>query len=78
MGTAGREIEISTIVYHKLYVEMVKAKKKPTQVGREIGVNAHTILRKMRGRTAWTLWEAIAIKKAIGSELPLEELFVEG
>ena len=78
MGSAGREVEVSTIVYHRLYFEMMNAGKRPTQIAREIGITAYTILRKMRGRTAWTLWEAIAIKKAIGSKLPLEVLFVEG
>ena len=76
--TSGRHIELNNIEYTTLYIEMVKAKKKPTRVAKEIGIADHTMLRKMRGRTAWTLWEAIAIKNSIGYPGPLEELFERG
>ena len=66
------------VKYITLYTEIVKARKTPNSVAREIGVACHTMYRKLRGRTAWALWEAIAIKQVIGYPGALEDLFKEG
>lgn len=71
-------MELTEVKYPMLYSEIIEAKLTPNTVAKAIGVTAHTMYRKLRGRTAWTLWEAMAIKQAIGYPGTLEELFVEG
>lgn len=44
----------------------------------KIGEDIHTVIRKLRGDRGMKLWEAIAMKRALKSDLPLEELFQEG
>lgn len=39
------------------------------------GVEIHNLENKLYGKYELKLWEAIAIKDAVMSELPLEELF---
>ena len=71
-------MELSEVKYTTLYSEIIKARMTPNTVAKKVGITAHTMYRKLRGRTAWTLWEAIAIKQAIGYPGTLEELFKEG
>ena len=42
------------------------------------GLEIHNLQSKLYGKYDLKLWEAIAIKEAIGSELPLEVLFDDG
>lgn len=72
---SGRKLNTDKIQYMTLYREMLKAKKRPYGVCKEIGVADRTFMDRMRGRSEWKLWEAIETKKAIGSDLPIEELF---
>lgn len=63
------------IVYVELYVRITRAKMSVKEVASKIGIEAHTIYRKMRGETEWKLSEAIAIKKLLGYNGPIEQLF---
>jgi len=39
------------------------------------GIEEHTVLKSLRGQRELKLWEAIAIKNAVGSDLPIEKMF---
>ena len=72
---SGRPYNERDICFTTLYCEMLKAKMRPNTVCRIVGIADHTMGDRLRGRSEWKLWEAVEIKKAIGSDMPLEELF---
>ena len=76
MENRGIPINEKKIVYKTLYSAMLAAGWRPCAVAREMGVAPNTILRKLKGTHEWFLWECIEIKRIIGSEMPIEALFV--
>ena len=74
----GRKLDTSKIEYKILLHEMLNAKIRLFRLAKIIGVDHGTLAESMRGNRQWKLWEAVAIKEAIGSDLPLEELFKKG
>lgn len=43
-----------------------------------VGVDIHHVIKKLRGQRMLKLWEAIEIKRALKTNMPLEKLFSEG
>ena len=43
-----------------------------------VGVDIHYVIKKLRGERMLKLWEAIEIKRALKTDMPVEELFREG
>ena len=71
----GRPLDEESVAYPRLLKEIRAAGLSIPRVCRKMGVAQMTILHKLKGRREWKLWECIAIKRIIGSDLPLEELF---
>ena len=68
-------MEPTTVIYDNLLAEIARAGETPHSVARKIGVNCHTMYRKLRGRTDWKLWEAMRIRSVLQTALPYEILF---
>jgi DNA-binding XRE family transcriptional regulator len=65
------------ILYKMLRKAIIDAGLTPCGLADRIGVNRQTMLNKINGNRKWLLWECIAIKRELKSDLPLEELFKE-
>ena len=48
-----------------------------SRLAEAVGMHYNTLCRKLRGETGFTIDEAIMIRKALASSLPVEELFKE-
>lgn len=66
-----------SILYKTLRKAIIDAGLTPCGLADRIGVNRQTMLNKINGNRKWLLWECIAIKQELHSDLPLEELFKE-
>ena len=64
-------------MYPNLKAEIARRGVTMTEVANEIGVAPSTFSLKFTGKTKWFFWECVAIKKALGIEMPLEVLFKE-
>jgi DNA-binding phage protein len=62
-------------MYQKLRSEIFQREKTIASVARDTGIRVTTLYDKMKGRTDFKMGEARAIKKAIGTDLSIEELF---
>lgn len=71
----SRQITSGAIVYPALLREMTKRRWSVYRLTNEMEVCHITILRKMQGKRDWKLWECIEIKRLLGVDMPLEELF---
>ena len=58
-----------------LRVEMVKCNRTVSQLASEMGVSEKTLRNKINGDTDFTLPEAQTIRRLLGTELTLDELF---
>lgn len=66
-----------TILFKELRKALIDADLTPSGLADRLGVNRQTMLNKINGNRKWLLWECIAIKRELKSDLPLEELFKE-
>ena len=62
-------------MYKNLRIEMLKKEMTMADLSAKTGIKYQTLSDKMRGESQFTLQEAISIKKALESELPIEILF---
>ena len=62
-------------MYKNLRIEMLKKEMTMADLSAKTGIKYQTLSVKMRGESQFTLQEAISIKKALESELPIEILF---
>lgn len=58
-----------------LRAEMVKCNRTVSQLASEMGVSEKTLRNKINGDTDFTLPEAQTIRRLLGTELTLDELF---
>lgn len=65
-------------MYKNLKTEMARAGMKRAELAEAIGVEYLTLSLKLNGKRDFKLQEAISIKRALGSELSIEELFAKG
>ena len=61
--------------YNVLSAQIALAGMNRASLAETVGMHYNTLCRKMRGENSFTLEEALAIKTALNSKLPLEELF---
>ena len=71
----SRQITSGAIVYPVLLREMRARGWSANRLANELDVAHNTILRKLQGSRDWKLWECIEIKRLLGVDMPLEELF---
>lgn len=62
-------------MYKNLRIEMLKKEMTMADLSAKTGIKYQTLSVKMRGESQFTLQEAISIKKALESDLPIEILF---
>ena len=62
-------------MYPNIMFEKLIKRVTNQDIAKMLDVRPATITDKMKGRSAWTLPEALAIKDFLRSELTLEELF---
>ena len=62
-------------LYPNVVAEMDRHFVTVKSIAYRIGYSESSVYKMLRGLTRITLETAVAIKKAIGSEMPLEELF---
>ena len=62
-------------MYKNLRIEMLKKEMTMADLSAKTGIKYQTLSVKMRGESQFTLQEAISIKKALNSSLPIEILF---
>lgn len=65
-------------VYPRVEKEMTERGISTLRLSNAIGVDHHTLYAKFSGQSEIKLWEAIAIKKALGCDMPIETLFEKG
>lgn len=65
----------SSILYLQVAVQMYLRGMSRRTLADEAGITYHRLIRMLRGDTAMTLEDASKIKAALGTEMPLEELF---
>ena len=63
--------------YAQLVIQMYLKGLSSRELAAQANMNYQTLRRKMRGDSPVTLKEALRIRTALGSALPLEELFAE-
>lgn len=68
---------MKSIIYRKLYGEIIAAGESVHGIAYQIGMDPHTIYARLRGDHEWKLWECLEIKRVIHSNLTIEELFVK-
>lgn len=68
-------MNVSELLYLQVHIEMFMKGLSYGQLAYKLGMSYASVRRKMKGIHPITLDEALAIKKALGSSLPLEELF---
>lgn len=64
------------MMYKELNAELARLGWDKKKLAEKAGINYSSLITKLRGETPLKLDEAISIKKAIGSTLPLEALFL--
>lgn len=64
-------------MYRRLEAELVYFGITKQELAEKIGMRYDTLCAKLRGDSAMTFEESVKIKRAIGSDYPLEELFGE-
>ena len=64
-------------MYNRLKAEMKYASITQEKLGKLIDMSLPTLNKKIRGESDFTIRQAKAIKQAIGSELFLDDLFLE-
>lgn len=62
-------------VFHRLKSVINRRGFSLTYISDASGLEIHNLQNKLYGKYDLKLWEAIAIKEAVMSDLPLEELF---
>ena len=62
-------------MYSILRYEMEKIGMTQGELAKKVWLTQNGLSRRMTGKTEFTLMEAVAIKEALGSDLPLEQLF---
>lgn len=62
-------------MYPNLRAEMARKKITGTELAKQIGVTNGTFSAKFNGKFDFTLDEAQAIKKVLGTDISIEELF---
>lgn len=62
-------------MYFNLKAEMVRRNMTGGELAEIIGINSSTFSAKLNGKYDFTLAEALAIKKALKTEVSIEELF---
>lgn len=62
-------------MFPNLRAEIARKGLTISELGQQIGMARTTIYDKYKGRTAFTLDEAIAIQTALGVDMSLDELF---
>lgn len=62
-------------MYPNLRAEMARTQTTAQALAKMLGINNSTLSQKMKGKYAFTLDEAFAVKKSLGTALPLEQLF---
>lgn len=62
-------------MFENVRVELVRKHMTMLDLANATGIRYQTLSEKMRGNSPLLLKEAIAIKKALGVDMPLEELF---
>ncbi len=62
-------------MYYTLAAQITLSGMTRGRLAEAVGMHYNTLCRKMRGEYEFTVEEALKIKKALGSTLPLEELF---
>ena len=68
-------VGITNCAYPWVEIEMKAKDKSAGELAREIGIESNTISDRLKGKTEWKLWEALELKKALKSQLPIEKLF---
>jgi hypothetical protein len=63
-------------MFDNVRIELVRNHMTMVDLSNETGIRYQTLSEKMRGNSPLLLKEAIAIKKALKTDMPLEELFV--
>jgi DNA-binding XRE family transcriptional regulator len=66
-----------TVLYKALRKALIDADITYSELADRIGISRQTMSQKIYGHRKWLLWECIAIKQELKSDLPLEELFKE-
>lgn len=64
-------------MYPNLRAELARKGATLTKVAEYLGINISTLSQKYNGKSEWSFREVIAIKKFLGTTMPLEELFAE-
>ena len=62
-------------MYPNLKAEMARASITAVELADLIGMPYSTLTQKLNGRTEFTVGEAFKIRKALGVDIPIEELF---
>jgi plasmid maintenance system antidote protein VapI len=64
-------------MFENLKVEMIKTRKDRKALAKKIGISYNAFNNKLNGKSEFTRREMLQIKKELGSEQTLEELFQE-
>lgn len=62
-------------MYENVRAELARKNKTLTDLSQETGIRYQTLSEKLRGNSPLLLKEAVAIKRAIGVDMSIEELF---
>ena len=62
-------------MYENVRAELARKNKTLIDLSQETGIRYQTLSEKLRGNSPLTLKEAVAIKRAIGVDMSIEELF---
>ena len=64
-------------MYENVRVELARRNMTLVELSEATGIRYQTLSEKLRGNSELLLREAVAIKNALGVDMPLEELFCE-
>ncbi len=76
--TCGRPLDETKIVYKTLLHEMRVWGLRPTCAAREMGIAYQSFHKKMCGQREWKLRECVVLRRLMGRQMDLEDLFREG
>ena len=62
-------------MYENLRAEIARKNKTLVDLSNATGIRYQTLSEKMRGNSQFTVKEAVAIKEALGVDMPIDELF---
>lgn len=62
-------------MYDNLRAEIARKNKTLVDLSNDTGIRYQTLSEKLRGNSQFTVKEAMAIKKALGVDMPIDELF---